>query len=73
MHSVWVFFLWAMQTRQIMSDLTTNEAMNQYRYDYLRHGSPWDQGCIQNLINFYWSDKTDWAKVFTLPKLREWA
>jgi hypothetical protein len=31
MHSTWVLCLWVMQMKQIASDLTTNEAMNQYR------------------------------------------
>jgi hypothetical protein len=72
MHSTWVLCLFVMQTKQIAGDLTTNEAMNQYRYSYLRNGSPWDRGCIRNLITFYMGDKTDWTKVFTIPRASEW-
>jgi len=70
MHSLWVCCLLFMQLKQVADDLTTNEAMNGHRYDYLANGmSPWSRGCLRNLWYFFvpGADKTDWTKVFSLP------
>jgi hypothetical protein len=46
-HTMWVVGLLVMQLRQVaVSNMTTNEEMNKWRYAYLigRKASPWSQG-----------------------------
>jgi hypothetical protein len=51
-----------------LDDLTTNEAINLWRYDYLknRSGSPWHRGIFGNILEFY-APTQDWSKVFEAP------
>ena len=53
-----------------MNDLTTNEAINRRRYDYLARGSPWSKGSMRNLYEFFKSSKpsVNWTQVFELPR-----
>jgi len=68
LHTLWVSGLAIAQMNQVASDMTTNEAMNRYRYSYLSGGSPWDKGCVRNNVEFFRSSSSyDWKKVFTLP------
>jgi len=68
LHSFWVTGLATAQMHQVANDLTTNEAMNKYRYPYLAGGSPWDKGCMRNIVEFFRSSSSyDWKTVYTLP------
>jgi hypothetical protein len=41
---------------------------HRYRYPYLSGGSPWDKGCMRNMIEFFRSSSSnDWKTVYTLP------
>ena len=58
-----------MQLRGILvQDMTTNEMMNRWRYDYLkgRSSSPWSRGVVGNFREFFWPT-IDWSRVFSLP------
>lgn len=67
MHSLWVLGLCVVQVKQVMNGLTTNEAINQYRYPHLIGGRvPWSRGAIGNCIEFL-RPTTDWSTLYTLP------
>eukprot|EP00047_Mylnosiga_fluctuans_P014369 m.37866 g.37866 ORF g.37866 m.37866 type:complete len:609 (-) comp5473_c0_seq1:40-1866(-) len=67
LHILWVFGLLVVQLKQVANGLTTNEAINKYRYQHLQRDSPpWSKGTVGNCIEF-WRPTTDWASMFTLP------
>lgn len=67
LHTLWTTGLGIAQLNQIFSDLTTNEAMNRFRYSYLSRGSPWSKGCVGNVVEFFCRPTFNWKTVYDLP------
>jgi len=67
LHTLWTSGLAMAQINQIFSDLTTNEAMNRFRYSYLSRGSPWSKGCMGNVLEFFCRQSLNWKTMYELP------
>jgi len=74
--STWQFQLLYYQIRNISSNLTTNEDMNQSRYEYLQFkteddeyvfANPFDAGPIQNFRQFCFSEM-NWYHLYHCPE-----
>eukprot|EP00039_Didymoeca_costata_P019791 m.338955 g.338955 ORF g.338955 m.338955 type:complete len:575 (+) comp18608_c0_seq1:146-1870(+) len=68
-HTMWTIGLFTAQMYQVMNDLTTNEQINRFRYQHLKYGSPWDRGCVGNVVEFFFRSKPtiNWFNTYTLP------
>jgi len=74
--SAWQFQLLYYQIRNISSNLTTNEDINQSRYEYLQFkteddeyvfANPFDAGPIQNFRQFCFSEM-NWYHLYHCPE-----
>lgn len=54
-------------------ELTVNERLNRGRYNYLKspngaYSNPFDEGCVKNSINFFFTPKFDFSRMLSLPR-----
>lgn len=67
LHTLWTSGLAMAQMNQVFGDMTTNEAMNRFRYSYLARGSPWSKGCVGNFVEFFCRPTFNWKTMYELP------
>jgi hypothetical protein len=75
-NALWECFVFYGQLRGILVNVTTNESMNAYRYQYLKDAAgnfsnPFDHGYWNNAKEFLFNPHNiDWSTLYTLPHLK---